>query len=124
MTMWGASGGERRREAGSRCDGAELRRWRRRMSEVHKARQRNRSAIPIVLVRPPCESRDDETKHDQLEDLMPLFVAAIIAANRHGRTAQTAVPVNAPPLWVMCIDEASLALRTLCSRLRRWSTGQ
>lgn len=49
---------------------------------------------------------------------MPLFVAAVVAAHRSGRTSTITVPVNAPPLWVMVMDETFTAIRALASRLR------
>lgn len=51
---------------------------------------------------------------------MPLFVAAVVAAHRRGRTSTITVPVNAPPLWVMVMDETFITVRALASRLRRW----
>ncbi|MGE3447816.1 MAG: hypothetical protein AB7H92_09585 [Microbacteriaceae bacterium] len=42
---------------------------------------------------------------------MPLFVATLVVAPRR-RNATVAVPVPAPPLWWLVVDELTTALRS------------
>jgi hypothetical protein len=51
------------------------------------------------------------------EDLMPLFVAAVVAAGRVRRPATVAIPVSTPSLWKMVSEEIAIATRALFTRL-------
>jgi hypothetical protein len=50
---------------------------------------------------------------------MPLFVAAVVAARRGRRAGVVTVPVPAPPLWRMLLDELVLGVRAAFDRVAR-----
>ncbi|MCB1003175.1 MAG: hypothetical protein KDB35_03225 [Acidimicrobiales bacterium] len=47
---------------------------------------------------------------------MPLFVAAVVVARRR-RAGTAPVPVPAPPLWWLLVDELTVALRSAWARV-------
>jgi hypothetical protein len=48
---------------------------------------------------------------------MTLFVAALVAARRGGRSSTVVVPMRTPPLWQMIVEEIVNATRRALARL-------
>lgn len=50
---------------------------------------------------------------------MPLYVAALVAARRSGRSSTVVVPMTTPPLWQIVVEETVFATRRGVTRLLR-----